>query len=129
MRVDSGAVPEGLVPGRPEDPPCVVAVPVVAAVGAEKDIPAALSVPGGAAAPLLCALACLDGQQPGEEGRDVDRRQRLHVRAAVRVVLRREPTEAAADLPELPLDVVQARERDQRRSCRGRVAEDSLRWL
>jgi hypothetical protein len=52
-------------------------------------------------------LACQGYQQSGEEGRDVDRRQRLDVRAAVGVVFLREPVDAAADLPELPLGVDQ----------------------
>jgi hypothetical protein len=82
----------------------------VAAVWAEEDVPAASLVLGGAGAVLTGMLACLGGQQPGEEEREVDWRQRLHVHAAVGVVFRREPVEAAADLPELPLDVDQRRE-------------------
>jgi len=42
---------------------------VGAAVGAQEEVPAASIVPGGAGAPLPCVLACLGGQQPGEEGR------------------------------------------------------------
>jgi hypothetical protein len=80
---------------------------VVASVGAEEDVPAASAVIGGAGAPLPCVFVCLGGQQSDQERRDADRRQQLDVRAAVGVVLRREPVEATADLPELPLDVDQ----------------------
>jgi hypothetical protein len=85
-----GRVP--LVAGRPEDPPCVVAVAVVAAVGAEEDVPAASAVPGGAGAPLPCVLACLPGRPAARRGRAECRPgQRLHVHAAIGVVLRPEP--------------------------------------
>jgi hypothetical protein len=80
---------------------------VVAAVGAEEDVPAASIVLGGAGAPPLRVSPGLGGQQLGEERRHVYRQEWLVVRAAVGVVLRREPVETAADLPELPLDVDQ----------------------
>jgi hypothetical protein len=83
---------------RPEDAPREVAASVVAAVGAEERVPATSAVLCGAGKLPPCAR--LGGQQVSEEGRDVDRDERFHVRAPVRVVLRREPVKAAIDLPE-----------------------------
>ena len=71
------------------------------------DLPAGAAVLAGTGASLLGVLCCLSCQQPGQEDRKVDRHERLPVRAAVRVVFRREPEETAPDLAELPLDVDQ----------------------
>src|SRR5439155_17644281 len=64
--------------------------------------PAVLGHPSARVAWLAVDLAV---EQVGQERREVDRETRFPGRAAVGVVLGREPVEGAAKLPELPLDV------------------------
>ena len=93
------------VTGGAEDAAGVVAAPVVAAVGAEEEVPAAAAVLGGAAARWMRVVLGLAGEQAGQERRQVNRETRLPGRAAVGVVLGREPVEPAVEFAELPLDV------------------------
>ena len=75
------------------------------AVRAEERIttgPAVLCYAGARVPGLALDLA---GEQPGQERREVDGQAWFPGRAAVGVVLGREPVEGAAKLPELPLDV------------------------
>ena len=83
----------------------VVAAPRVAAVGAEEHVLPAAAVLGGAGAPWVGLFLDLPGQQVAQELGEVDRQAGLPVRAAVGVILRREPVKRAPDLAELPLDV------------------------
>ena len=93
------------VAGGAEHAAGVVAAPVVAAVGAEEDVSAAAALLGGAAAGWMRVVLDLAGEQVGQERRQVDRETRLPGRAAVGVVLGREPVEPAVEFAELPLDV------------------------
>ncbi len=88
-----------------EDAAGVVAAPEVAAVGSEEEVPAASAVLGGAAAGRMLVVPDLAAEQAGQEKRQVDRETRLPGRAAVGVVLGREPVELAVEFAELPLDV------------------------
>jgi hypothetical protein len=60
---------------------------------------------GGAGARVPWLALDLAVEQVGQERRQVDGQARFPGRAAVRVVLGREPVEGAAKLTELPLDV------------------------
>ena len=86
------------VAGRAEHAAGVIAAPVVAAVGAEEHVvPAAAMLPG-AAAPPAGMVPGLERDQVLQERGKVDGQLRLPCRAAVRVVLRREPVEPAVEL-------------------------------
>jgi hypothetical protein len=76
----------------------------VAAVRAEEDIEAGPAMMGHAGARVPWLALDLAGEQLGQE-REVDRQARFPGRAAVGVVLGREPVEGAPELAELPLDV------------------------
>ena len=117
------------VAGRPEHAAGVVAAPVVAAVRSEEDVPAAAAVLGGAAAGRMRMVLDLAGEQAGQERRQVNRQTRLPGRAAVGVVLGREPVEPAIEFAELPFDVdlagpeVAAFEADRLAPAQARVAD------
>jgi len=77
----------------------------VAAVGAQEHVLPTAAVLGRAGAPRPGLGLDLPGKQLGQERREVDGQAGFPVRAAVGVVLGREPVEGAADLAELPFDV------------------------
>lgn len=80
--------------GRAEDAAGVVAAPVTSAVWAQEDVPAVAAVLADAGAPVPCTFLWLGGQQSGEERGKIHRQVRFPVRAALGVVLRRQPVEA-----------------------------------
>ena len=90
---------------RAEHAAGVVAAPGVAAVRAGEHVVPAAAVLRGAGAPVPGLAFELAGEQPGQERREVHGQAWFPVRAAVGVVLRREPVERAPDLAQLPFDV------------------------
>jgi len=93
------------VAGRAEDAPGVVAAAAVTAVRAKEHVVPAAAVLPDACAPLRRLALDLLGEQLGEERREVNGQTWLPVRAAVGVVLRRQPVKHAPELAQLPLDV------------------------
>jgi hypothetical protein len=93
------------VTGGAEHAARVVAAPVVTAVRAEEYVSAGAAVLGGAGARVPWLALDLAIKQAGQERRQVDRQARFPGRAAIGVVLRREPVEGAAKLPKLPLNM------------------------
>ena len=87
----------------------VVAAPVVATVGAEEHVVPAAAMLYGAGAPSAGMIPGLELDQVLKEPGQVDGQLRLSFRAAVRVILRREPVEPAVEFAELPFDVDLAR--------------------
>ena len=97
------------VAGGAEHPAGVVAAPVVAAVWAEEHVAPAAAVLSSAGARSAGAVLGLERDEVLKEPGKVDGQLRLPLRAAVRVILRREPVEPAVELAELPFDVDLAR--------------------
>ena len=82
-----------------------VAAPVVAPARAEEDVLAAAVVLAVARARRMQMVPDLPGDQLVEEWREIDGQTGLPARAAVGVVLRRQPVKPAAELEELPFEV------------------------
>jgi hypothetical protein len=78
---------------------------VVTAVRAEEYVTTGPAMVDDASARVPWLALDLAGEQQGQERREVDRQARFPGRAAVGVVLGREPVEGAPKLTKLPLDV------------------------
>ena len=122
------------VAGRAEHAASVIAAPVVATVRTEENaVPTAAMLPG-AGAPSAGTVLDLERDQVVQEPGKVDGQLRLPLRAAVRVILRREPVESAVELAELPFDVDLARaevvafQADHLAPTAGRYRRSSRSW-